>query len=586
MVINIIKNKGKTRMSFSEIIKKLFPVLLIFFVLTTTFYQCDSSSKDVVALIDGKPISGEYFLSTRTDRFPEKTLENKSTELQNFYRTVLRAYDADQRDLEKKKQLKFEIYAKQRTIKVQQMYQAYVLDSVITEPMIRSAYENMDERREVRHILIGDNTGQRSRTELTPEEADSLAREVRQMIVKGDLTFAEAAEKYSEGPSADKGGDLGKITWGQMVDAFQQAAWKLDLNTVSEPVRTRFGVHLIQVTGIDSVNLRRYEEEKDRIKRTLQRAKQSEIRDRTQKSLEHIRQATNFSLDRAAIDTVAQRLYLRYQVAENSRDNVQLADLVKDIQYVPVGTMGEGEITAQDLEKVLNVIQYFKFTGIPSKSYIVRRITGELNQEYIAMFAEDYGIKQYKDTEHQLRWAKDQSLDNFYVDHVVLKNFPPGEDTLRAYFEQVKFEKYSEPAEVHVKEIYVTKEDTAKNIRARLDAGADFSLLAEQYNQRPETQSTGGDLGWFQSTRYGPVGEKARVMDKGNIEGPFRVGTGWSIIKLLDRKEGKTSSFKDMRTRVRQDYTQYYRPRLIEQNINQLEEKYNSELYYTFLDTL
>jgi len=66
--------------------------------------------------------------------------------------------------------------------------------------------------------------------------------------ILGGLDFAEAAKKYSEDPSRDVGGYLGEVTGGEMVEEFDKAAFALKPGEVSEPVRTRFGYHLILVS--------------------------------------------------------------------------------------------------------------------------------------------------------------------------------------------------------------------------------------------------------------------------------------------------------------------------------------------------
>jgi len=60
--------------------------------------------------------------------------------------------------------------------------------------------------------------------------------------------FAELAKANSACPSSAKGGDLGEFTHGQMVKEFDEAAFKLPVNKVSEPVKTVFGYHLILTT--------------------------------------------------------------------------------------------------------------------------------------------------------------------------------------------------------------------------------------------------------------------------------------------------------------------------------------------------
>lgn len=92
-----------------------------------------------------------------------------------------------------------------------------------------------------RHILI-------RITDSVPEaEAERRLRDVRERILAGTAEFAEMARQYSADGSAGRGGDLGWIYPGDTVPEFERAMDALGENEISQPVRTPFGVHLIQV---------------------------------------------------------------------------------------------------------------------------------------------------------------------------------------------------------------------------------------------------------------------------------------------------------------------------------------------------
>ncbi len=60
--------------------------------------------------------------------------------------------------------------------------------------------------------------------------------------------FAELAKEYSQCPSAEKGGDLDFFGKGRMVPAFEEKAFSMKKGEISEPIKTRFGWHIIKVT--------------------------------------------------------------------------------------------------------------------------------------------------------------------------------------------------------------------------------------------------------------------------------------------------------------------------------------------------
>lgn len=92
-----------------------------------------------------------------------------------------------------------------------------------------------------RHILM------RPSEVLTEDEAVRRLNEIRERVLAGTADFADMARQYSSDGSAGRGGDLGWIYPGDTVPEFERAMMALAPGAISEPVRTPFGVHLIQV---------------------------------------------------------------------------------------------------------------------------------------------------------------------------------------------------------------------------------------------------------------------------------------------------------------------------------------------------
>jgi peptidyl-prolyl cis-trans isomerase C len=84
-----------------------------------------------------------------------------------------------------------------------------------------------------RHILVN-----------TLEEAVDIKSKI-----SSEQDFAKMAVMHSKCPSGKQGGSLGMFGRGQMVKPFEEATFQLDIGSISEPVQTQFGYHLIYRTA-------------------------------------------------------------------------------------------------------------------------------------------------------------------------------------------------------------------------------------------------------------------------------------------------------------------------------------------------
>ena len=100
-----------------------------------------------------------------------------------------------------------------------------------------------------RHILL------RPSAQLSVELARQRLADMRAQIERGSTTFESLARQYSEDASAAQGGDLGWVNPGALVPEFEEAMNRLSVRGLSQPVTSRFGVHLIEVVERREVTL-------------------------------------------------------------------------------------------------------------------------------------------------------------------------------------------------------------------------------------------------------------------------------------------------------------------------------------------
>ncbi|GAB6100325.1 hypothetical protein JCM16358_22040 [Halanaerocella petrolearia] len=143
----------------------------------------------------------------------------------------------------------------------------------VTSDIQVSNSEVKDEYKQVKasHILI------KAGDKRSDQEAKSKAKKVLAKV-KQDKDFAKMAKEYSEGPSAKKGGKLGK--WigksSQLVSAFKEKALSMQVGQISEPVKTQYGYHIIKVTDKKEANGEEFNKQQKKIKQKLLNQKKKE----------------------------------------------------------------------------------------------------------------------------------------------------------------------------------------------------------------------------------------------------------------------------------------------------------------------
>jgi peptidyl-prolyl cis-trans isomerase C len=225
----------------------------------------------VLAIVNGNEIT-EKDIKRSLLRFPQETQDHYNTEegkkefldqMINFELIYNYALDGGMKnDADYIEQM----HLIEKDILIQTGVKNIMANINITEEELEKYYkDNMqmfksEETASAKHILVD-----------TLEEMKKI-----QLEITNGMPFEEAAKKYSKCPSAPQGGSLGSFTRGRMVPEFEKVAFELKVGEISEPVKTQFGYHLIQLDEKSSEDMKSLEESKHIIIENISHQKQNE----------------------------------------------------------------------------------------------------------------------------------------------------------------------------------------------------------------------------------------------------------------------------------------------------------------------
>lgn len=209
--------------------------------LNSTFAQTD---KDVILTVEDEKVIREDFESIFKKNNRDSVITKASLDeyMELFINFKLKVREAVEMGLDTSKSFKRELKGYRK-----QLSRPYLIDQELLDALMMEAYERKKKEIRASHILIN--------CDPNASPADTMAAyerivALRNRIVAGE-NFSDVATSKggSQDPSVrDNKGDLGYFSAFQMVYPFEEAAFNTPVGEISDPVRTRYGYHILQVT--------------------------------------------------------------------------------------------------------------------------------------------------------------------------------------------------------------------------------------------------------------------------------------------------------------------------------------------------
>lgn len=219
------------------------------------------------------------------------------------------------------------------------------------------------------------------------------------------------------------------------------------------------------------------------------------------------------------------------------------------------------KIKQQQLDKlVTGKILLKKATELnikPSDDVINKQINDTISQyksQYSGEGMFESALKQNGTTEDELRDLIKKSIITKAVEENMLKDIAVKDQEAQTYYNENKDNIFTIGAGANVAHILVADEVTAKSLKAKLDAGADFSTLAKENSLDPGTKNNGGNLGFVQYNSTDLVPEFVdgfKNLKEGAISEPVKSQYGYHLIKATELKSAEIISFDKVKDKIK-----------------------------------
>ena len=228
----------KTKMTMQKTVMIYRHIFFILLIVSTSISAQDK--KQNILQIDDQLFSKQEFQNiykkNNTNLAEDADIKSPAEYMELFVNFKLKVLEAEKQGFDTVASFRDELSGYRA-----ELAQPYLTNVKFDQEMVRTAYHRTKYERKASHLLIEIPAGSDTLT------AYQRIQELRNQILAG-ADFNEMAFQYSSDPSAKQNkGELGFFNGGMMVFPFEDAAYKTPIGEISQPVRTRFGYHLIKV---------------------------------------------------------------------------------------------------------------------------------------------------------------------------------------------------------------------------------------------------------------------------------------------------------------------------------------------------
>jgi parvulin-like peptidyl-prolyl isomerase len=398
----------------------------------------------------------------------------------------------------------------------------------------------------------------------------------------------DSIEMYTDKLEYDSNNTVVKITFGQMQDDFvEDTLYSLKIGSISYPLKTNGGWFIFKLVGIKStIPPNAKDPDYDKSVLSIIRMRKSRIiglkyLNEFYKNKKAVVDSTLFAELNKKISSVLSKkklnndygahglLYLDEQNLIKIMNEFNQAELKEDIVHITKSPISLKEY-------LFSLIAYPFTIKDPSPESTAHGLIENLNKyiqyKFLSSEALKQGLQNIPEVKEDINiWKNDylaKMLKNTFKDSASVTD----EDTRQEYLGNNASE------QVNIIEILNDDLEVIETVFKELQAGKNFRELAKTYTQRVWTKDKSGEFGYFPINSFGRIGKIASRLKINEIYGPVKTDSGYSVIKLIGRKNDTTKSdenFDSVKTQIKYSLLGKEFDEKFYKYIAKLAEKYN-----------
>jgi peptidyl-prolyl cis-trans isomerase C len=462
--------------------------------------------------------------------------DKRSEIIDSLIVTRLLIQAAYEKNIDKLPEIEQIVSANTKKFLLDALYQKHIASKINpTEAELKNYYDKQEFKIRASHILLNN---------------PDTAQLVYDKLQSGE-DFDELATTYSVDPSVKRNkGDLGYFTWGAMVEEFQQAAFAMEPGEISQPIKSQFGFHIINLKEkVENVERDTFEKTKNSITTQLRKRKTFRV---TTDYFQNIKQKHKIDINKETCDYLMMKresIYPPQLLNSMPKSDFDLEQLDQTEKQMILATYEDKQMTISDyLGQIKDIPAHFRpdlndYDSLAAVVFELKKL------EILIIEAQKEKLDQDEEYLIKIQLFKELNMADIMKNDSIYTPEPPSDAMLRAYYDNNSAE-FTTPAKIHLFEIYLSDELKANKLASEIKTLDAFKENASRLTERPGLQGRNGDMGYIERDWFPEVFDVANDSPVGTFAGPIFNNGKYSIIYVVSKQQSEQKDFLSVKQKI------------------------------------